>query len=92
MIVFEDRQLRCRDCGVDFIWSAGEQEFFHDKGLVNEPLRCPGCRISRRESRHAPRAQHEVTCARCGRVAAVPFVPRQDRPVYCSSCFESLRS
>jgi CxxC-x17-CxxC domain-containing protein len=30
---------------------------------------------------------HEVTCASCGGVARVPFVPRGDRPVYCRDCF-----
>jgi CxxC-x17-CxxC domain-containing protein len=33
-----------------------------------------------------------VVCAMCGGEAVVPFVPRLDRPVYCSSCFEKVRS
>ena len=28
-----------------------------------------------------------VTCADCGDQCEVPFVPRTDRPVYCSDCF-----
>ncbi len=28
-----------------------------------------------------------VTCADCGNECQVPFVPRTDRPVYCSDCF-----
>ena len=28
-----------------------------------------------------------VTCADCGTECQVPFVPRTDRPVYCSDCF-----
>jgi len=28
-----------------------------------------------------------VTCADCGTECQVPFVPRNDRPVYCSDCF-----
>jgi CxxC-x17-CxxC domain-containing protein len=30
---------------------------------------------------------HEVVCAQCGGPALVPFLPRNDRPVYCSSCY-----
>jgi CxxC-x17-CxxC domain-containing protein len=35
---------------------------------------------------------HPVVCARCGKDTQVPFVPRGDRPVYCSECFELERS
>ena len=37
---FHDREIKCIDCGNDFIWTAGEQVFFYDKGLKNEPKRC----------------------------------------------------
>ena len=45
-----DQTLRCRDCGVDFIWTEGEQEFFASRGLTNPPSRCPSCRAARRAS------------------------------------------
>ncbi len=32
--------ITCVDCGEEFTWTAGEQVFFHDKGLKNEPKRC----------------------------------------------------
>jgi CxxC-x17-CxxC domain-containing protein len=35
---------------------------------------------------------YEVACAECGRPARVPFQPRQDRPVYCSDCFERMKT
>lgn len=34
------------------------------------------------------REMHTATCARCGNEARVPFVPRGDRPVYCSDCYQ----
>ncbi len=40
----EDKKLVCKDCGNTFIWTAGEQEFYQQKGLTNEPKRCPDCR------------------------------------------------
>ena len=45
-----DQTLRCRDCGVDFIWTEGEQEFYASRGLANPPSRCPSCRAARRAS------------------------------------------
>jgi len=96
-----DQTLRCRECGVDFIWTAGEQDFYASRGLTNPPSRCPSCRAARKASMgnggggygggrdRAPREMHEVTCASCGGIARVPFVPRGDRPVYCSDCFRA---
>jgi hypothetical protein len=46
-----DRTLICRDCGIQFTFTAGEQEFYQAKGIVNEPGRCPECRTLRREGR-----------------------------------------
>jgi hypothetical protein len=34
---YQDRPIKCVDCNENFIWTAGEQVFFHDKGLKNEP-------------------------------------------------------
>ncbi len=38
------------------------------------------------------REMHVTVCAQCGGTAEVPFIPRNDRPVYCSSCFEQMRA
>ena len=105
---FADKVLRCRDCGSDFPFTAGEQEFYAQKGLMNEPGRCPGCRSARRAQRESggyddgssssygsydrPRREmHPAVCAQCGQATQVPFLPRGDRPVYCSSCFDQVR-
>jgi CxxC-x17-CxxC domain-containing protein len=93
---YQDRILTCRDCGREFTFTAGEQEFFASKGLTNAPSRCPECRKARRGSSFSsprPRSeQHEAICASCGRPTTVPFVPREDRPVYCSDCFQEQRA
>lgn len=93
---YQDRILTCRDCGQDFTFTAGEQEFYASKGLTNSPGRCPDCRAARRNGGNnaAPRTRgeyHETTCADCGRPTSVPFIPREDRPVYCSDCFQYHR-
>ncbi|MHB1133203.1 MAG: zinc-ribbon domain containing protein [Chloroflexota bacterium] len=90
--VFQDKTLKCRDCGADFVFSGGEQAFFKERGLLNEPQRCQPCRATRRRERNSgTREQHEVICADCGVPTTVPFVPRNERPVYCSSCYERRR-
>ncbi len=48
---FEDKTLTCRDCGTEFIFTAGEQEFYAQKGFDNEPTRCRSCRQSRKAQR-----------------------------------------
>ena len=91
-MAFEDQTLRCRDCAADFVWTAGEQSFFQEKGLVNQPQRCPNCRSQKRLQRQGARQMHDVVCAECGRDTQVPFEPREGRPVYCSDCFEKNRA
>jgi CxxC-x17-CxxC domain-containing protein len=91
---FLDRTLVCRDCGIEFTFTSGEQEFYQSKGLVNEPGRCPECRALRREGRSVARARtmHQVVCAVCGTTTEVPFLPTQGRPVYCQDCFQQIRT
>ena len=94
-MAFEDKTLVCKDCGNEFIFSAGEQEFYAEKGFENEPARCRDCRDKRRRSRdggeHGPRQMFTVICAECGNETQVPFEPKDDRPVYCRDCFNKRR-
>jgi CxxC-x17-CxxC domain-containing protein len=92
---FQDKALTCRDCNGTFLFTAGEQGFYIEKGLMNVPQRCPTCRANRRSNRgSAPTAENTstITCAQCGKEATVPFVPRLDRPVYCGDCFSAMRT
>lgn len=90
---FEDITLQCADCGCEFVFSASEQEFYHEKGLTNSPRRCKECRnarknrnsYSRRDSYQKP--MYDVICSECGCQTQVPFKPSGDRPVYCKDCF-----
>ena len=47
MPFYKDMELVCRSCGATFIFTAGEQEFYADKGFLNEPTKCPKCRARR---------------------------------------------
>jgi len=89
----QDKSTVCKDCGEHFLFTAGEQGFYLEKGLLNEPQRCPDCRERRRGERAAGiRETSRVVCADCGEETTVPFVPRLNRPVYCNACFEKARS
>ena len=85
--MYEDKTLICKECGEEFVFTAGEQEFYAEKGFVNEPQRCKACRDARKNAARGEREWFEATCDECGGVAKVPFKPREDRPVYCSECF-----
>ncbi len=90
---FQDRILTCSDCGTEFVFTAGEQQFFHDKNFKNEPKRCKTCKGKRQGG--APMGQKTETttvCSQCGRETTVPFRPTQGRPVFCRDCFLSRKA
>ncbi len=89
--MFEDKTLTCKECGQEFVFTAGEQEFYEAKGFVNEPQRCKSCRDARKAASKANREMFVTVCASCGAEAKVPFKPREDRPVYCSECFAKMK-
>src|SRR5438105_15953704 len=79
-MAFADKTLTCRDCGTNFTFTVGEQEFHAEKGFTNEPGRCPDCRARRRTERGdygssrggggggygGQREMFSATCASCG--------------------------
>ena len=87
--MYTDKVLICKECGQEFVFTAGEQEFYAEKGFQNEPMRCKACRTKRKTQRNegVTRNMYTAVCADCGRECTVPFEPRGDRPVYCSECF-----
>jgi len=52
----EDKTLVCADCGKEFVFTAGEQEFYKQMGFTNEPKRCKDCRNKRKAERNSARA------------------------------------
>lgn len=93
---FTDRELQCVDCGATFTFDAAEQEFFANKGFTNDPKRCGDCRRAKKQERGggsygSPRQMHPAVCAACGVDTEVPFLPSQDRPVYCRECYTANR-
>lgn len=85
-----DRVLKCVDCGSDFIFTAGEQLFFHDKQFKNDPKRCKQCKLKRSAANGGGgvRTETRTVCSQCGVETTVPFKPTQGRPVLCRACFQ----
>ena len=48
--MFEDKTLKCKECGAEFVFTAGEQEFYAEKGFQNEP---------------EPKSDRPVYCSEC---------------------------
>jgi CxxC-x17-CxxC domain-containing protein len=90
---FQNKSLTCVDCGGEFIWTSGEQEFFAAKQFTNEPKRCKACKVARADRSSSGRMSRErvetiTTCSECGKETTVPFRPTQGRPVLCKECFQ----
>lgn len=83
--MYEDKNLICEDCGKEFVFSAGEQEFYAQKGLLNVPKRCQECRKARKHK--SRRKMYDATCSQCGAQTKVPFKPVEGKEVFCKECF-----
>ncbi len=90
--IFEDETLVCKECGNEFVFTAGEQKFYKEKGFLNKPKSCKACRDAKKNAGKAQREYFITTCAECGGEAKVTFQPSSDRPVYCSACFEARKN
>ncbi len=83
---FQDRSITCLDCKNEFIFTAGEQEFYERKGFREIPKRCKPCREARKARRSdgptsEPRERHAPSAGeRGGRP------PREMFDAVCASC------
>ena len=96
MVVVQDMTLTCRGCNSAFVFSAGEQEFFQQKGFQHTPSRCKRCRVLRRQKNprttvsvgaFRQQSQYPTVCAQCGASTQVPFRPVAGKAVFCRTCY-----
>ena len=78
MLKDEDKQLTCRQCGKEFIFTKAEQEFYELKGFAL-PGRCKECRSSKQSH------LHNLTCSQCGTDL------EKSASVYCATCLSNVR-
>ncbi len=84
-MTYSDRILTCVDCGVEFVHSAADQEFYVQKGFSSEPKRCTSCRAYRRTSRDGGGDTHSAGAPR-GYERTDDRYPREYFVAICSSC------
>lgn len=53
-----DKIIICRNCGKEFKFTVGEQNFYKEKGFA-EPVRCKECKNKRKESFNQNQEQSE---------------------------------
>ena len=75
--MFEDKVLVCKECGNEFVFTAGEQAFYAERGFQNEPQRCKACRDARKNAARGPRESISPPPAPCA--AARPRCPSSRR-------------
>ena len=83
----EDKSITCVDCGQEFLFTAGEQSFYRERGLTNEPTRCKNCREKRKANRGPSASGGGMGGGSYGRGS--DRSDRSDRTMYpaiCSSC------
>jgi CxxC-x17-CxxC domain-containing protein len=100
---YQDKTLTCVECSQSFTYSADDQQFHAEKGYTEPKRcpSCRAARRASNGggsgyssygsgsggSYRAPREMHPAICAQCNKETQVPFLPRGDKPVYCSDCF-----
>jgi CxxC-x17-CxxC domain-containing protein len=82
---FTNEPGRCNECRAARKARTGGASHDGDRGYS-------GGGYGDRGASRGPREMFAATCSECGQTAQVPFQPRNDKPVYCSSCFEQKRS
>ena len=60
--MFEDKTLVCKDCGKEFVWTAGEQEFYAERQMYDAVCASCGkaCKVP-----FQPREDRPVYCSEC---------------------------
>jgi CxxC-x17-CxxC domain-containing protein len=83
-----DRTLTCRDCGQEFVFTAGEQEFYQQRGF-SEPQRCRTCRDAKKSQRGTGGDSYASSGSGgsgYGSPSGYSDQPRQLYPATCSEC------
>ena len=86
MASIEDKSITCVDCGEEFLFTAGEQMFYRERGLTNQPTRCKSCREKRKTGRPEGGGGGGGGRGAGGGGGGYPRSDRQMYPATCSQC------
>ncbi|HET7830394.1 MAG TPA: zinc-ribbon domain containing protein [Candidatus Limnocylindrales bacterium] len=85
-MTYVDRTLNCVDCGVEFIHSAADQEYYTQKGFTSDPKRCASCRAYRRATRDGGSYDVRSIGGPRGYERTEERAPREYFAAICTSC------
>lgn len=54
---FQDKTIKCVDCGTEFVFTARDQAFYQEQGFQNEPKRCKACRDKKKAMKNNDHAK-----------------------------------
>ncbi|MBX3070320.1 MAG: zinc-ribbon domain containing protein [Thermomicrobiales bacterium] len=91
-----EQTLTCRDCGMQFTFTEGEQAFYSERGF-SPPTRCPQCRQRRKAERNSNAGGYDSggygnnygsgdSYGSGGGGGGYSSGPRQLYPAICSNC------
>lgn len=81
-----DKSLKCVECGAEFVFTDGEQEFYASQGFTSEPRRCPSCRAARKAGQGGNRAPRSNGGVENSAATANARPPRQMYSAVCAEC------
>lgn len=88
-MAFADKTITCVQCGAPFVFTAGEQQFYQEKGYTNEPKRCKPCRDEAKRAKTGGAGSGAATYASGpgnGGSSAVARSARQMYDIICDNC------
>ena len=94
---FQDRILRCVDCGSGVRLDGGRTAVLRRQELQERAEALQGLQgqagqpSGRRAAWPRERVETQTSCSACGKETTVPFKPTQGRPVFCKECFQSRK-
>jgi CxxC-x17-CxxC domain-containing protein len=85
-----DRMLQCADCGIEFVFTVAEQQFWEERAFRFPPRRCKDCRKKRRDTGDGSGGGGRTEGERASRShdggGHASSAPRESHPATCSSC------
>lgn len=90
-MAYTDRVISCADCGQEFTFTAGEQDFYAQRGFTEPPKRCPSCRAARKSQRNGGSGSSYGASGGYGSsggygASASERPPRQMHEAVCANC------
>ena len=85
-MTYVDRTMTCVDCGVEFIHSSADQEYYAQKGFTSDPKRCASCRPTGDPPARGQQLRRRSVGGPRGYERSEDHGPREYFAAVCTSC------